>query len=165
MQPNLVLPDSSASRRANASTANGWFICSSGLTQPPITYCDNQAVQVSLLLSLSQVVFPFSVTFAAQNANNTGATNLYPWFCWSDGPLPGRTSLLLNGIATLPVMTALSRDKPHWCSDKRCCCWSDGNIPYATPGFSSITVIVKTDSVTFFLPTTNDFYRWWFASS
>jgi hypothetical protein len=100
-----------------------------------ITYCDNQPVQVSL-----QGGFPFSVTFATQNANNTGATNLYPG---SVGPFaaPGRVAsnpalgvagydgsipTNLTGIPTNGVVVGQTV-----------------SFPYATPGFSAITVIVK----------------------
>lgn len=100
-----------------------------------ITYCDNQPVQVSL-----QGGFPFSVTFATQNANLTGATNLYPG---APGPFaaPGRVAAdrnvnnpgydgsiptNLTGIPTNGVVVG-----------------ETVSFPYATPGFGSITVIVK----------------------
>jgi hypothetical protein len=100
-----------------------------------ITYCDNQPVQVSL-----QGGFPFSVTFATQNANNTGATNLYPG---AAGPFaaPGRVAAspeqgingfdgsiptTLTGVPTNGVVVGQTV-----------------TFPFAAPGFSSITVIVK----------------------
>ncbi len=96
-------------------------------TASRLGYADPQPVQVSL-----QGGFPFSVTFATQNMNNTGATNLYPG---AQGPFaaPGRvgdydgsiptnkTGTPVNGIVVGQTVT----------------------FPYATPGFSAITVIVK----------------------
>lgn len=93
-----------------------------------ITYCDNQPVQISL-----QGGFPFSVTFATQNANNTGATNLYPG---SAGPFaaPGRVASNYDGS----IPTNLTGTPTNGVVVGQTV-----TFPYATPGFSAITVIVK----------------------
>ena len=100
-----------------------------------ITYCDNQAVQVSL-----QGGFPFSVTFATQNANNTGATNLYPG---SVGPMaaPGRVAAT-PGIATSGYDGSIPTNLTG-IPTNGVVVGQTVTFPYATPGFSSITVIVK----------------------
>ncbi|MBD1209903.1 MAG: T9SS type A sorting domain-containing protein [Ignavibacteria bacterium] len=100
-----------------------------------ITYCDNQAVQVSL-----QGGFPFSVTFATQNANNTGATNLYPG---AAGPLaaPGNVAVdAVNGIVGYDGSIPTNRSGVP---TNGVVVGQTVTFPYATPGFGSITVIVK----------------------
>lgn len=100
-----------------------------------ITYCDNQPVQVSL-----QGGFPFSVTFATQNANNTGATNLYPG---AVGPMaaPGRVAGT-PGIATSGYDGSIPTNLTG-VPTNGVVVGQTVSFPYATPGFSSIAVIVK----------------------
>ncbi|MCS6807588.1 MAG: T9SS type A sorting domain-containing protein [Candidatus Kapabacteria bacterium] len=100
-----------------------------------ITFCDNVPVQVSL-----QGGFPFSVTFATQNANNVGATRLYPG---AQGPFaaPGRVAAqpgdpnsgydgsILTNLTGVPVSGVVVGQTV--------------SFPYVAPGYSSITVIVK----------------------
>ena len=126
---------------AQIVAANGGsFIAPVANTAPTLIQCDNQPVQVSL-----QGGFPFSVTFATQNANNTGATRIYPG---AAGPFaapgrvggtPGNDNLAtngydgsiptnLNGIPTNGVVVGQT---------------VNFNNAYASPGFSAITVIVK----------------------
>lgn len=94
---------------------------------PRLSYGDPQPVQVSL-----QGGFPFSVTFATQNMNNTGATKLYPG---AQGPFaaPGRVEGYDGSIPTnatgVPTNGIVVGQTVYF--------------PYATPGFSAITVIVK----------------------
>ncbi len=123
--------DGVASTTVTLTLTNDLVDADGGVPRPNpasrLGYADPQPVQVSL-----QGGFPFSVTFATQNMNNTEATNLYPG---AQGPFaaPGRvgdydgsiptnkTGTPVNGIVVGQTVT----------------------FPYATPGFSAITVIVK----------------------
>lgn len=108
-----------------------------GDTRSAITFCDNQPVQVSL-----QGGFPFSVTFATQNANNTGATRLYgtsPGPFAAPGVVAGTPGVANSGFdGSIPTnLVGIPENgvvvgRPV-----------NFNNAYATPGFSAITVIVK----------------------
>jgi hypothetical protein len=97
-----------------------------------ITFCNNgPAVQVSL-----QGGFPFSVTFATQNSNASGAANIYPG---AQGPYatPGRVGAI-PGVGAVCGVTG----------------GYDGSLtdivvgttvafPYSDPGYNSIAVLVR----------------------
>jgi hypothetical protein len=102
---------------------------------PRLGYADPQPAQVSL-----QGGFPFSVTFATQNANNTGAVRIYPG---AQGPfaVPGCVACIpgwqnsgydgsiLTNLVGVPIAGIVVGQTV--------------TFPYTSPSFSSITGIVK----------------------
>ncbi|MCU0426414.1 MAG: hypothetical protein MUF71_12395 [Candidatus Kapabacteria bacterium] len=102
-----------------------------------LRFADPHPVQVSL-----QGGFPFSVTFATQNANNTEATRLYPG---APGPFaaPGRvagTPGVENSGYDGSIPTNLQGTPTNGVVVGQTVSF---NNAYSTPGFSSITVVVK----------------------
>lgn len=98
-----------------------------------ITMCAPQnAVQVSL-----QGGFPFSVTFATQNANSSGAASIYPG---ASGPFaaPGRVAAQAAGVGQVCSVTG-----GYDGSAADIIVGETVSFPYAAPGYGNIAVIVK----------------------